>query len=90
MGEIMKFKKNISLIILPFLLLFNSCSKQNNPVTETKETANAKKAWTYLFYDDAVVSNIYDPLNDFSELVASGDNVNFVVLREGINSTGEI
>jgi len=41
------------------------------------------KAWTFMFYDQADAPlGSYDPMDDFCARVASGDNVDFVVLRD--------
>ena len=70
-----------------FVILFNSCSKENNPSQSDAYTQiSSKKAWTFLLYDDADFTNAYDPMDDFSQLVSSNADVNYLVLRDGENS----
>lgn len=73
------------IVIIIFSLLTLSCSKDNNPI-QPDEQPSLKKAWTFLLYDDADFNDAYDPLDDFSTLVSSDTNVNYIVLRDGNNS----
>jgi len=85
-------KKSIWVIVLIISgLLPFSCSKEGNPVQYEKEiapppkeiTPSPKKEWTFLLYDDADFANAYDPLADFSKLVSSNANINYLVLQDG-------
>lgn len=49
-----------------------------------------QKAWTFFLYDDADFESAYDPLDDFAARVAGGENVNFLVLRDGETSPGTV
>lgn len=77
----------LSLIILG--LIPYSCSKESSPVESPEEmTPSSKKEWTFLLYDDADFYDAYNPLNDFSELVSSNDNINYLVLEDGTKTKG--
>jgi len=64
---------------LALVFVNSSCSKLRSP---TGADEIAEKRWTFLLYDDADFSRAYDPLDDFSRQVCSGDNVNVLVLAD--------
>ncbi|MDQ7815557.1 MAG: clostripain-related cysteine peptidase [Melioribacteraceae bacterium] len=73
----------LSILLIIIGLMFYFCKKESNPVgTENENAALPKKEWTFLFYDDADFYNAYDPFDDFSELVSSNQNINYLVLRD--------
>ena len=78
------------LLTILFPLFIPSCSNENNPAEFIEEpislTPLPQKEWTYLFYDDADFAYAYEPLNDFSELVSSDSNINYIVLQDRNNS----
>ncbi len=69
-------------------LLITCCQNQENPVKENSESSPSiePKKWTFLLYDDADFSGelgkAYDPIDDFSRMVRSGENIDFLVLQD--------
>lgn len=59
------------------VLLCNSCSKTTGP-SDADDVPT--KEWTFLLYDDADFYHAYDPLDDFSREVCSGDHLNVLVI----------
>lgn len=64
------------LLILFALSFIIACGTTNPDVTKEK------KEWTFLFYDDADFDHAYDPIENFSEHMKSGDNLNVIILQD--------
>lgn len=77
-----------SIVIFSLLLCFllAGCSKQKPSEPAGNEVSNAEKEWTFLLYDDADFYQAYDPLDDFASFVSSDKSINYIVLRDRIDS----
>ena len=73
----------LAAVLTSFMLLLFSCSQKNSATRPEEKTGPEQhKAWTFLLYDDADFYNAYDPLDDFAQVVSSGDQINYLVLRD--------
>ena len=77
----------ICLTLLMLTFFMNSCDKENIMRAkdayeeETHEDDHVEdQEWTFLLYDNADCGNVYSLLDDFAELVWSGEHVNYLVL----------
>jgi hypothetical protein len=76
---------SITFLTVIFILLISSCKE---------ESPKPIKKWTFLLYDDADFKDAYDPLDTypgsgilpFYNLVSSDANINYLVLRDRIDT----
>ncbi len=69
--------------VLPLVLCLAVCMAAACGDDSSTGPGAQVKAWTFMFYDQADAPlGSYDPMDDFCARVASGDNVDFVVLRD--------
>ena len=74
----------IRLTALVSLFFIPGCGDDESILPPEGVVVSPQKEWTFVLYDDADFADGYDPLNDFAHLVSSSDNVNYVVLRDGV------
>lgn len=67
-------------------ILLAGCSRQKPSEPIHDEPFNPEKEWTFLFYDDAEFGQAYDPMDDFARFVSSGEAINYIVLRDRVDS----
>lgn len=81
--------KKISVVVMTAIymsLCLSGCQEIKLTPPDIKTIPLPQKEWTFLFYDDADFAGAYDPFNDFSRFVSSGHDINYVVLRDRIDS----
>lgn len=70
------------------VLLFISCESNKSDNVKLASKSNSSKKWNYLFYCAADSKNIYNPLKDFSSLVSSNKDINYLVLSDSKDHGG--
>lgn len=76
LGEVKMFKPKLffPVCFIVIVVFFYSCISESS--------VEDYKKWTFLFYDDADFDPGYDPMEDFSNDMYSGKNINVLVLRD--------
>lgn len=76
-----KVKSHYFFLLISIIFLMD-CAEDSKIVKHDPKDEVESKSWTYIFYNDADYANIYDPLDDFNDLITKGKNINYIVLRD--------
>ena len=57
---------------------------------QTQFSQSTGKEWTFMLYDDADFEYAWDPINNFTSEVYSGEHVNFIILQDTENGPAKL